>query len=79
MPAVGSHDVLGDGEAEARALLGAREAIVDAIELLKNALVLAGGNAQAVVLDGDPDLARRWTLHARRRSRPDARRICWRW
>src|SRR4051812_34618508 len=50
--AVRLDDVLGNRQAEARALHLAREPIVDAIELLEDALVLALRDADAVVLHG---------------------------
>jgi hypothetical protein len=55
-PAVRAHDVLDDREAEAAALARAREPVVDAVELVEDAAVLAARNPAAVVahLDGDP-------------------------
>ena len=47
--AVGAHDVLDDGEAEAAALPLAREPVVDAVELVEDAPVLAARDAVAVV------------------------------
>ena len=76
--AVGAHDVLDDGEAEARALLLPGEPIVDAVELLEDALVLGARDAAAVVLDRDAHAA----VGSPRRSRRCAaarRRICRRW
>ena len=48
-PVVGPHDVLDDGEAQAAALALAREAVVDAVELLEDAPVLDARDALAVV------------------------------
>ena len=65
-------DVLDDGEPEARAFLAAREAIVDAIELLEDAALFGAGYADAVVGDHDADVAfgreERFELHAGRRA-----------
>src|SRR5690606_23167750 len=52
-PTVSPHHVLHDGEAEARALTLAREAIVHPVELLEDALVLDLGDARAVVAHRD--------------------------
>ena len=55
-PAVRAHDVLDDREAEPGAFALAREAIVQAVEFLEDALVLGLRNAGAVVRDGDTDV-----------------------
>ena len=54
-PVVRAHDVLHDGEPQAAALALAREAVVDAVELLEDAAVLDARDAVAVVghLEGD--------------------------
>ena len=51
--AVGLHDVLDDGEAEASPAGFARAGFVDAIEALEDALQMLGGNAGAEVLNGE--------------------------
>src|SRR5437899_8186113 len=47
------NDVLGDGEAEARAGDGLRTAFVDAIEAAEDPVALRGGDAFAVIGDAD--------------------------
>src|SRR6188768_2276933 len=53
---VGFHDVLHDREPEPRTLTLPREAVVQAIELLENALVLGDWNPGAIVAHGEPYL-----------------------
>lgn len=48
---MGLEDVIDNRQTESRAFLFPRKSIVDAVELLKNALVLGNGNALAVVAD----------------------------
>src|SRR5262249_45217456 len=52
-PAMGPHDVLDDRESQSRPLFLSRQTVVDAVELLEDALVLGLRDAAAVVLDGD--------------------------
>src|SRR5262245_6622673 len=54
--AVGQHQMLDDGEAQAGAAEVARAGVVDAIEALEQARVVLARNAGATVLDDQPHL-----------------------
>ena len=72
LAAVGGGDVLDDREAEAGAAGGAVAGRVDAVEPLEDPVHLAGGDADALVGDGEVDHAGRRPVAATTTVEPSA-------